>query len=202
METHFQVILNKPDEIICSVMQDYLQKNNFVFIQKDYEAYWRGGEVFFSNYKCLFWSYDKGELTINAWVTNIGSGKKDLTSNITGKSFKKSLENLIEYLKNLPDSEDSSLANPLNNNSSAAPTQENTTQTLPPLEDPRRNAADIALILGIIGIVLSLFTPLIAFFFAIAALIQAGKCSNSPYKERAKAANICGLITIALCFIF
>ncbi len=204
MATYFNVVLNKPDEMIRFIMQDYLQKNNFEFIQKDHESFWRGGEPFFSGYKYLNWSYYNGELTIDAWVTDIASSKRDLTANTTGVFFKKDLEKLIEYLKTASVPPISPVGSPQNINS-VAPSQQLITpqpqQTLPPPADPRQAAANTSLALGITALVLSFFVSIVAFFLGIAAMVQANKCKDSPYSQQAKPGSICAIIAVVICIV-
>lgn len=188
------VVLNKPDDFVLFMMNDYLQKESFS--QSDWKGTpaYRRGDGFIEGFRYLTWSYNNGVLHLEAWLKGPLGGEQDL-SGFWGwavkAAYRSSIEELIKLLhQEIPQPTAASGTAPDN----AAPVQNVVTvQT-----SNNTKAATLALILGIVSIVASCFIPLIGLvcgFFAI-MFYRSGKGSTSA--GQAKAGRVCGIIGICL----
>lgn len=188
------VVLNKPDDFVLFMMNDYLQKESFS--QSDWKGTpaYRRGDGFIEGFRYLTWSYNNGVLHLEAWLKGPLGGEQDL-SGFWGwavkAAYRSSIEELIKLLhQEIPQPTAASGTAPDN----AAPVQNVVTvQT-----SNNTKAATLALILGIVSIVASCFIPLIGLvcgFFAI-IFYRSGKGSTSA--GQAKAGRVCGIIGICL----
>lgn len=188
------VVLNKPDDFVIFMMNDYLQKESFS--QSDWKGApaYRRGDGFIEGFRYLTWGYSNGVLHLEAWLKGPLGGEQDL-SGFWGwavkAAYRSSLEELIKLLhQEIPQPTAASGTAPDN----TAPVQNVVTvQT-----SNNTKAATLALVLGIVSIVASFLIPLIGFvcgFFAI-MFYRSGKGSTSA--GQAKAGRVCGIIGICL----
>ena len=54
------LVLNKPEDFVTFIMNDYLQKNQFVVSEWKGESAYRTGDALIEGYKYLKWSYENG----------------------------------------------------------------------------------------------------------------------------------------------
>ena len=59
------LVLNKPEEFVTFVMNDYLQKNQFSMSDWKGEPAYRAGDAMLEGYKYLNWSYVNGTLHLD-----------------------------------------------------------------------------------------------------------------------------------------
>lgn len=100
------IILNKPDDFVAFMMNDYLQKNGFTFFTWKYDSAFRAGDGIIESYKYLKWGYDGRTLHVEAWVRDlfgIEIGLDGLSFTLQRSAFRKSLEQLFMLLnQNVP----------------------------------------------------------------------------------------------------
>ena len=70
------LVLNKPEDFVTFIMNDYLQKNQFVVSEWKGEPAYRTGDAMIEGYKYLKWSYENGTLHLEAWIIEINGDKK------------------------------------------------------------------------------------------------------------------------------
>ena len=63
-----ELVLNKPDDFVSFMMNDYLQKNKFSMSDWKGEPAYRAGDAMMEGYKYLKWSYSNGTLHVEAWL--------------------------------------------------------------------------------------------------------------------------------------
>lgn len=193
------VVLNKPDDFVQFMMNDYLQKESFS--QSDWKGApaYRRGDGFIEGFRYLTWSYNNGVLHLEAWLKGPFGGEQDL-SGFWGwavkSAYRSSLEGLIKLLhQDIPQPTAATAASP----DGSAPNNTAPVQNVVTVQTTNNTtAATLALILGIVSIVASCFIPLIGLvcgFFAI-IFYRSGKGSTSA--GQAKAGRVCGIIGICL----
>ena len=62
------LVLNKPDDFVRFIMNDFLQKNGFVLSDWKGEAAYRTGDAVMEGYKYLKWNYAGGIFHLEAWM--------------------------------------------------------------------------------------------------------------------------------------
>ena len=62
------VTLNKPDDFVAFIMNDYLQKNSFAMSDWKGEPCYRAGDAMMEGFKYLKWNYTGGVLHLEAWL--------------------------------------------------------------------------------------------------------------------------------------
>ncbi len=97
-----QIQLDKPEEFVLSVMNNYLQKNGFIMSDLKSESVYRAGDRYSDGYRYLKWSYVNGVLKLEAWI----QGPFGMECNFNGflhydrkVLYKHSLEKLIAKMQ-------------------------------------------------------------------------------------------------------
>ena len=72
------LVLNKPDDFVQFIMNDFLQKNQFEMSDWKGEAAYRAGDAMVEGFKYLKWSYNGGVFHLEAWLKSVGGGEMDL----------------------------------------------------------------------------------------------------------------------------
>lgn len=96
------VVLNKPDDFVYFMMNDYLQKNGFVTSDWKGEPAYRAGDGFMEGYKYLKWSYTSGVFHLEAWMKGTFGGEMNLDGFVgclMKKPYKENLMRLITLLQ-------------------------------------------------------------------------------------------------------
>lgn len=196
------VVLNKPDDFVSFMMNDYLQKESFSLSDWKGTPAYRRGDGFIEGFRFLTWNYTNGVLHLEAWLKGPFGGEQNL-SGFWGwavkAAYRSSIDELIKLLhQDIPQptaAPGASLDGTVPNNSASAQNVV-TVQT-----SNNTRAATLALVMGIISIVASCFIPLIGLvcgFFAI-IFYRSGKGSTSA--GQAKAGRVCGIIGICLAVV-
>ena len=97
-----ELVLNKPDDFVSFMMNDYLQKNKFSMSDWKGEPAYRAGDAMMEGYKYLKWSYSNGTLHVEAWLKgNFGKemGLTGFVATLQKKPFRDSLEQLYSALQ-------------------------------------------------------------------------------------------------------
>ena len=90
----YDLVLNKPEDFVQFVVNDFLQKNRFETADYNGEAVYRAGDPMVEGYKYLKWSYIGGVFHVEAWLKGL-SGEMDLdgfVGTLQKKPYKESLE--------------------------------------------------------------------------------------------------------------
>lgn len=176
------LVLNKPEEFVTFVMNDFLQKNQFSMSDWKGEPAYRAGDAMLEGYKYLNWSYVNGSLHLEAWLK--GFGKKEL--NLDGfvgiaqkKPYKNSLEQLFAVLQqDIPEGQ----------------SPEGAVQTTIPVNTvDNTGAATAGLVLGILS-VLFVWSPIISIVLAALGMSRARMGLGSSKAGIAKAGKILCII--------
>ncbi len=104
------LVLNKPEEFVTFVMNDYLQKNQFSMSDWKGEPAYRAGDAMLEGYKYLNWSYVNGTLHLEACLKGTAGKEWDLDGFVAvaqKKPYKTSLEQLFTALQqDIPEGQD------------------------------------------------------------------------------------------------
>lgn len=96
------VVLNKPDDFVSFIMNDYLQKNGFTMSDWKGEPAFRAGDPMMEGYKFLKWSYVNGVLHLEAWLKGTFGKEWDLNGFVgimMKKPYRENLEQLVVILQ-------------------------------------------------------------------------------------------------------
>lgn len=199
------VVLNKPDDFVYFMMNDYLQKNGFTMSDWKGEPAYRAGDGFFEGYKYMKWSYANGVFHLEAWLKGTFGGEMGLDGFVgcmMKKPFKDNLTQLISLLQQtLP--QEAYAQNGAAQTGDATTANENTTTVNPgpiPVQTiDNYKAAQQALIFGILALVF-FWWPIICLVLAVVAFSRARMGKASSKANLAKAGKICSIV--ALCITF
>ena len=187
--------LNKPDDFVKFVMNDYLTKNRFSMSEWKGEPAYRAGDAMMEGFKYLKWSYDNGVFHVEAWLKGSGGGEWDLdgfVGTLQKKPYKKSLEALFETLQqelDIPEGFDISQMPP---NSITVKTVDNT------------SAATMALVFGILALITGFISPIVCIIFGALGFSRARMGSGSSkagLAQTGKILCIVGMIITAILWV-
>ena len=181
-----ELVLNKPDDFVSFMMNDYLQKNKFSMSDwKGEPAYW-AGDAMMEGYKYLKWSYSNGTLHVEAWLKgNFGKemGLTGFVATLQKKPFRDSLEQLYSALQqDISQTQGSGGAIPV--------------QTV-----DNSSAATMALVFGIISVIIGFIWPLGAIIVAVLGYSRARMGSGSSKAGMAKAGQILSIIGVVIALV-
>lgn len=187
------VVLNKPDDFVAFMMNDYLVKNSFTQYIYNGAAVFRRGDGFFEGFRYLFWYYSNGVLHLEAWLKGPFGGEQGLTGAwawAIKAAYRSDLEKLIALLQQtLPDP---SMMGGVMPDGTPAPVAPIPVQTM----DNHSNAT-ISLVLGIVCILLC-WSPILCILAGSVSIIcyRSGKASSKA--GQAKAGRICAIIGMSI----
>jgi hypothetical protein len=181
-----ELVLNKPDDFVSFMMNDYLQKNKFSMSDWKGEPAYRAGDAMMEGYKYLKWSYSNGTLHVEAWLKgNFGKemGLTGFVATLQKKPFRDSLEQLYSALQqDISQTQGSGGAIPV--------------QTV-----DNSSAATMALVFGIISVIISFIWPLGAIIVAVLGYSRARMGSGSSKAGMAKAGQILSIIGVVIALV-
>ena len=96
------LVLNKPEDFVTFIMNDYLQKNQFVVSEWKGEPAYRTGDALIEGYKYLKWSYENGTLHLEAWMkSTFGKemGLDGFVGALQKKPYREGIEQLFHVLE-------------------------------------------------------------------------------------------------------
>ena len=175
------LVLNKPEDFVTFIMNDYLQKNQFVVSEWKGEPAYRTGDALIEGYKYLKWSYENGTLHLEAWMkSTFGKemGLDGFVGALQKKPYREGIEQLFHVLKQA---------------SKPQPVQVKTVDN--------SSAATMALVFGILAFGISFLSPLISIILAILGYSRARIGMQSALKGRAKAGRNFCIVAIVLSII-
>lgn len=175
------LVLNKPEEFVTFVMNDYLQKNQFSMSDWKGEPAYRAGDAVLEGYKYLNWSYVNGTLHLEAWLKG-NTGKEWDLEGFVGvaqkKPYKTSLEQLFTALQQeIPEGQ----------------SVEDAAKAIPVKTVDNTGAATAGLVLGILS-VLFVWSPIISIVLAAIGISRARMGLGSSKSGMAKAGKILCII--------
>lgn len=201
--------LKKPDDFVYFIMNDYLQKNEFIMSDWKGEPAYRAGNPMTDGYRYLKWSYQDGFFHLEAWLKGSFGGEWNLegyTAILVKKPYRESLEALIRVLQQeIPAPQPVGAQNMAgmqgnvpnngawNNQYSNMPGQ----QVIPVQTVDNHKAATGALTMGILSLVFC-WIPIVAIVLGCLGISRARMGSGSSKDGAAKTGKICSIIGISL----
>lgn len=193
------IVLNKPDNFVYFIMNDYLQKNGFSMSDWKGEPAYRAGDGFVEGYKYLKWSYTNGTFHLEAWLKGTFGGEWNLDGFVgiaMKKPYKNNLMELIRVLQQeLPENVPDTAAEGAVANSEAA--TQTTSGPIPVQTVDNYKAAQQGLILGILSVVFC-FSPIICICLAAIGFSRCRMGQGSSKANLAKTGKILCIIGICI----
>ncbi|MCI9339952.1 MAG: DUF4190 domain-containing protein [Dorea sp.] len=190
------LVLNKPDDFVQFMMNDYLQKNSFIMSEWKGEAAYRAGDAMMEGYKYLKWYYRDGVFHLEAWLKGTFGGEWDLSGFVAvlqKKPYRESLEQLFAVLQQ-------PLPMPQNMPGQGMPGPGNPGQpyqnTVPVHTVDNSGAATMGLVFGILSVVFAFIIPLVGIILACLGFSRARMGAGSRKSGQAKAGKIFCVIGI------
>ena len=172
------ITLNKPEDFVTFMMNDYLQKNQFSMSDWKGEPAYRAGDAMLEGFKFLKWSYGNGVLHLEAWMKGTFGGEWNLDGFVgcaMKKPYKESLEQLFKVMEqDIPQE------------------QMESGQAIPVETVDNSKAATFALVFGALSL-LFCWWPIIAILFGCLGFSRARLGSGS---SKAKLANLGKIFSI------
>ncbi len=193
------LVLNKPEDFVQFIMNDYLQKNSFVLADWKGESAYRTGDAMMEGYKYLKWYYNGGVFHLEAWMKGTFGGEWNLEGFVGAlqkKPYRESIEQLLAALKQpIPAPQNGSMnqGGPMNQGQ-PYPT------TVPVYTPDNSSAATMALVFGIASLVFAFLIPIVSIIFACLGYSRARMGARSSKAGMAKAGKILCIIGIIAAF--
>ena len=187
------IVLNKPDDFVAFMMNDYMTKNSFTQNTWKGVPVFRRGDGFFEGFRYLNWNYSNGVLHLEAWLKGPLGGEQGLTGFwgwAIKASYRSDLEKLIALLQQtLPEP---SMTGGVMPDGTPAPMAPIPVQTM----DNHRNAT-ISLILGIASILLC-WIPILCILAGSFSIICYRSSKASSKAGQAKIGRICAIVGMSI----
>lgn len=195
-------VLNQPDDFVAYMMNDFLTKHGFSYVEFKGQMVFRAGGGWFEMPKFLVWSYNDGVFHLEAWaryliIPGVYSKEKHLDGfygYAVKKVYKDDLQQLVGLLHqpvaNQQQIQGGQMPNGMPQN--PQPVMVHGVDTL--------RYANLGLGLGIAGLVF-FWIKWLPLFFGITAIIYANKGRTSSKKGRATAGLVCGILAIIISVI-
>lgn len=198
-----EVCLNQPEDFVNFMMNDFLTKHGFRYVQFKGEMVYRSGDGFLVIPKLFTWNYQNGVIHVEAWTRNAWLpgvyGRENALTGYMGcvpkKAYKKDVDQLLQLLLQPVPQQN---VQPAAEGGTAVPMQPNGPILVQGVDTSRY--ANLSLGLGIAGLVF-FCVPYVALIWGILAVVYANKGSGSAKSGRATAGLICGIIAIVLAAI-
>lgn len=190
------LVLNKPDDFVQFMMNDYLQKNSFIMSEWKGEAAYRAGDAMMEGYKYLKWYYRDGVFHLEAWLKGTFGGEWDLSGFVAvlqKKPYRESLEQLFAVLQQpLPMPQNMPGQGMPGPGSPGQPYQ----NTVPVHTVDNSGVATMGLVFGILSVVFAFIIPLVGIILACLGFSRARMGAGSRKSGQAKAGKIFCIIGI------
>jgi len=202
--------LNKPNDFVAFIMNDYLQKNQFSMSNWKGEPAYRAGDAMMEGYKFLKWYYSNGVLHLEAWLKGTFGGEWGLEGFVgflMKKPYKESLSQLMVVLQQpLPQTM------PMGQPGMPSMNQQmvgGNGQFVPPVAPQpvvvttvdNSGAAIAALVLGIVALVLGFISPLFSIIAACIAFSMARMGSGSSKAGCATAGKVMSIVGLCIAIV-
>lgn len=193
--------INKPDDFVAFIMNDFLTKNGFTQKQVKDEMVWQEGVGMLAPPKFFKYSYANGVVHIEAWMKTawlpgVYTGENALTGFVGAvpkSAYKKSIEDLIGLLYQ-PLPSDNSYAN-MQSAGAAAGVQPGQPVMVQGVDNSRY--ASLGLVFGIVSLV-GFLIPLIGIIFGCLGIVYGRKGKISSKKGMATAGFVLGIIGLVV----
>ncbi len=183
------LVLNKPDDFVQFMMNDFLQKNSFVLSDWKGEPAYRAGDAMMEGYKYLKWSYTGGIFHLEAWMKGTFGGEWNLdgfVGTLQKKPYKASLEQLFAALNQ-----------PIPMNQGGATGSGQPMPNVVPVHTvDNSGAATMGLVFGIFSLIFAFLIPLVSILLACLGFSRARMGAGSSKSGLAKAGKILCIIGI------
>lgn len=192
------ITLNKPDDFVAFMMNDYLQKNGFSPSDWKGEPAFRAGDAMLEGYKYIKWGYNGSVLHLEAWLKGNFGNEMDLdgfVATLQKKPFKDSLEQLFVLMQQdvpMPDQPAYDM------NGQPVP------QAVPVQTVDNSSAATLALVFGIISVVMAFIIPIVSIIFGTLGVNRArlgGGSSKAGVATTGKVLSIVGVVFAVIIWI-
>lgn len=189
------LVLNKPEDFVQFIMNDFLQKNQFEMSDWKGEPVYRAGDAMVEGFKYLKWSYNGGVFHLEAWLKGMGDKEMDLegfVGTLQKKPYRESLEQLFAALQQ-----------PLPNDPSMQGPQYGGPQpTVIPVQTvDNSGAATMALVFGILSVLLALLIPIGGIILAVLGFTRARLGSGSSKAGMAQAGKVLCIIGLVVAVV-
>lgn len=183
------LVLNKPDDFVQFMMNDFLRKNSFVMSDWKGEPAYRTGDAMMEGYKYLKWNYSGGIFHLEAWMKGTFGGEWNLdgfVGTLQKKPYKASLEQLFVALNQ-----------PIPMNQTGVPEQMSPMPNVVPVQTvDNSSAATMGLVFGIFSLIFAFLIPLVSILLACLGFSRARMGAGSSKAGLAKAGKILCIIGI------
>ena len=190
-----ELVLNKPEDFVQFIMEDYLRKNSFIMADWKGEPAYRTGDAMMEGYKYLRWYYGNGVFHLEAWMKGTFGGEWNLNGFVgclQKKPYRESLEQLFAALQQpLPMPQGTMPGNP-----GGMPGQQGMPNVVPVHTVDNSGAAAMGLVFGILSIVFAFLVPLVSILLACLGFSRARMGAGSRRSGQAKAGKILCIIGI------
>lgn len=190
-----ELVLNKPEDFVQFIMEDYLRKNSFIMADWKGEPAYRTGDAMMEGYKYLRWYYGNGVFHLEAWMKGTFGGEWNLNGFVgclQKKPYRESLEQLFAALQQpLPMHQGTMPGNP-----GGMPGQQGMPNVVPVHTVDNSGAAAMGLVFGIWSIVFAFLVPLVSILLACLGFSRARMGAGSRRSGQAKAGKILCIIGI------
>lgn len=188
------VTLNKPNDFIFFMMNDWLQKNSFKASTWKGESVYRRGDGFFEGFRYMKYSYENGIIHLEAWLKGPFGGEQGLTGAwgwAVKAGYKNSITQLITLLQQ-------SIPQPVNSaaNADGTPSDAPVQNVIPVQTVNNTGSATRALVFGILSIVLC--WTIFSIVFGCFGIISYRSGKGSTKAGIAKGGMICSIIGMCL----
>ncbi|NLL78350.1 MAG: DUF4190 domain-containing protein [Clostridiales bacterium] len=185
--------INKPDDFVAFIMNDFLTKHGFTQKEVKGEVVWQDGVGMLAPPKFFKYSYVNGVVHIEAWMKTawlpgVYTGENAMTGFIGAvpkSAYKKSVEELISLLyQPLPSDNAYMNAQPMGGAGQPIMVQG--------VDNSRY--ATMGLVFSLIALLGLITNPILGLLFAVMGIVYGNKAKTSSKKGMAKAGFIIGII--------
>lgn len=189
------IVLNKPDDFVAFMMNDYLLKNSFTQNTWKNTPVFRRGDGFFEGFRYMIWNYSNGVLHLEAWLKGPFGGEQGLTGFwgwAIKAAYRSDIEKLIVLLQQtLPDPTQTG---------AVAPDGTTPVTTVPVQTIDNSKNATLSMVMGILSIVFCWWLLLSVVFGALAITFNRSS-KNSSKAGQAKVGKICGIVGMSIALV-
>lgn len=189
------IVLNKPDDFVAFMMNDYLQKNGFSPSDWKGEPAFRAGDAMLEGYKYIKWGYNGGVLHLEAWLKGNFGNEMDLdgfVATLQKKPFKDSLEQLFTLMQ-----QDVPMPGQPAYDTNGQPVP----QAVPVQTVDNSSAATLALVFGLISLVTAFIIPIVSIIFGSLGVNRARLGSGSSKAGMATAGKVLSIVGVVFAII-
>lgn len=186
------VVLNKPNDFVFFMMNDWLQKNSFKASTWKGESVYRRGDGFFEGFRYIKYSYMNGTFHLEAWMKGPFGGEQDLTG-VWGWAVKSGYKNSISQLITLLQQ---SIPQPVGQTMNADGSPASGQNVIPVQTVDNTSSATLSLVMGILSIVFC--WTIFSIIFGCVGIISYRSGKGSSKAGMAKAGMICSIVGMCL----